>query len=171
MIDDIAEAIDENLLEYLHTPVKIVVTKDIPRINYAGKTIDDLKKGSVINVWQWVADVLISMGCAEYVSKPLTTTQLMQLEWKEKNNPGDIQPIPKFFYVGWLREAAKGDREVSRRIADIITMRMMKVVFVAAKRLDGEILKKLTPEEEVLYRKIYSIVEQWVRLLSPKEGE
>ncbi len=170
MVDDIVEAINENLLEYLHTPVKIMVTKDISKINYAGKTINDLKKGSVLNVWQWVADVLISMECAEYVSKPLTTTQLMQLEWREKNNPGDIQPVPKFFYVEWLREAAKGDKEASRRVADIMTMRMIKVVLVAAKRLDGEILKKMTPEEEVLYRKIYSIVERWIKSLSPKES-
>ncbi|MEM4302794.1 MAG: hypothetical protein QW470_00165 [Candidatus Caldarchaeum sp.] len=170
MDDGIERVVHEIRLEYLHTPVKIMITADVAKLSYAGKTVEDLKKGTVVNVWQWVAEVIVSMGYAEYVSKPLTATQLMQLEWREKNNPADIQPLDKHFYIEWTKEAEKGDRDVVRRLADIITMRMMKIIGLAAKRLDGDIVKKLTPEEEVLYRRVYSIVERWIKVMTPKGG-
>jgi DNA replication initiation complex subunit (GINS family) len=38
---------------------------------------------------------------------------------------------------------------------------MMKIVALAAKRLDGEVVRKLTPEEEALYREVYTTVDKW----------
>ncbi|MEM2652590.1 MAG: hypothetical protein QXU87_11030, partial [Candidatus Caldarchaeum sp.] len=60
MASDIASVVSETRLEYLHSNVKIVLTTDVSKLSYAGKTVEDLKKGSVVNVWQWVADVLVS---------------------------------------------------------------------------------------------------------------
>lgn len=170
MVDDIASVIEDSLLEYLHTPVKVVLTSELNRLAYAGKTVEDLKAGSVVSVWRWVAEVLVSSGCAEYVSKPTPSSQLMQVEWREKNNPTDLQPLAKHFYFEWMKEAERGDRDVARRLTDVMTMRVSKIVALAAKRLDGEIVKKLTPEEEVLYRNVYRIVDEWVGRMTADKG-
>ena len=158
---DAGDVFEENRLEYLHTVVKVVLTADLPKLVVGGRVIEETRKGSVLNIWLWAADLLVKMGLAEYVSKPPSTTLLMQLEWKEKNNPSEIQPLPRHFYVEWAREVEKGDTEVAKRLADILTMRIMKIVSLAAKRLDGEVVRKLTPEEEALYREIYTTVEKW----------
>ncbi|MCS6769631.1 MAG: DNA replication complex GINS family protein [Candidatus Caldarchaeum sp.] len=171
MVNDVAEVIDENLLEYMHVGVKVVLNSNVQRLTYAGKTVEDLKPGSVVNLWRWVADVLVSAGYAEYASKPSTSSQLMQVEWREKNNPSDLQALPRHFYLDWLREAEKGDKEVARRLTDIMTMRLMKIVALAAKRLDGEIVKKLTPEEEALYRSVFKMVDEWVSRMFSKRGD
>jgi len=158
---DAGDVFEENRLEYLHTVVKVVLTADLPKLVVGGRVIEETRKGSVLNIWLWAADLLVKMGLAEYVSKPPSTTLLMQLEWKEKNNPSEIQPLPRHFYVEWAREVEKGDTEVAKRLADILTMRIMKIVSLAAKRLDGEVVRKLTPEEKALYREIYTTVEKW----------
>jgi DNA replication initiation complex subunit (GINS family) len=63
--------------------------------------------------------------------------------------------------VEWAREVEKGNTEAAKRLADILTIRMMKIVALAAKRLDGEVVRKLTPEEEALYREVYTTVDKW----------
>jgi|YNPMSStandDraft_1061717.scaffolds.fasta_scaffold20081_2 hypothetical protein len=157
----VEDVLEENRLDYMHTVVKVVLTADLPKLVVCGHVYEDTPKGSLLNMWLWAADTLVKMGLAEYLSKPPSTTLLMQLEWKEKNNPSEIQPLPKHFYVEWAREVEKGNTEAAKRLADILTIRMMKIVALAAKRLDGEVVRKLTPEEEALYREVYTTVDKW----------
>ncbi|MDW8083873.1 MAG: hypothetical protein RMI49_01545 [Candidatus Caldarchaeum sp.] len=165
-----AEVIDENRLDYLHSTTKIVLTTDIPRLCFGGKSYEDLKKGVVLNVWNWVADILVSKGYAEHVSKPTVASQLVQTEWREKNNPAELQSIPKHFYVEVSKTAAYDDN-VRKRFLDIVTMRMTKIVSIAAKRLEGDIVRRMTPEEENLYRRVFRIVDEWVNaVLSRGDG-
>lgn len=169
MLRRVAEIFDENVLDYLHSFSKIVLTSDIPALDFGGKTFEDLKKGVVISVWNWVADVLVSSGYAEYVSKPPLSNQLMQFEWREKTNPSDLQPLPKHFYAEVSRDIR--DELVQKRLLDVATMRMMKVIALAAKRLEGDVLRRLTPEEETLYRRVFQVVDEWMQAVGSKKGE
>ncbi|MEM0440839.1 MAG: hypothetical protein QXF45_04625 [Candidatus Caldarchaeum sp.] len=164
----VTEIFEENALDYLHSVSKIVLTTEIPTLSFAGKNFEDLKRGVVLNVWNWVADVLVSHGFAEYVSKPSLSTQLMQVEWREKTNPSDLQPLPKHFYAEMSRSA--DDEYIQKRLLDVATMRMMKVMMLAAKRLEGDVLRKLTPEEEALYRLVFKVVDEWMRAVGSKKG-
>lgn len=170
MIRSAGDVVDENRLDYLHSMTKIILTVDLPRLNFGGKTYENLQKGNVLNVWHWVAETLVSNGYAEYASKPSLANQLMQVEWREKNNPLELQPLPKHFYPE-TSEAVVLDEYLEKKLHDIITMRMMKIVSLAAKRLDGDIAPRTTPEEEFLYRKVFNIVDEWMKTVSPKRGE
>ncbi len=164
------QVVEENRIENLHSVVKVVLTVDVPRLSYAGRTFEELKKGTVLNVWKWVADVLVSRRCAEYVAKQSLANQLLQIEWREKNNPGELQPLQKHFYVESLREGVRDDY-VEKKLRDIVTMRLMKIVSIAAKRLDGEIVRRMTPEEEALYRAVYRVVDEWLRAIGSGDGD
>ncbi|MCS6784348.1 MAG: hypothetical protein RMI43_01730 [Candidatus Caldarchaeum sp.] len=163
------EAVAENRLDYLHATTKIVLTADVQRLSFGGKTYEDLKKGTVLNVWNWVAEVLVSKGYAEHAPRPSLANQLMQVEWREKNNPADLQPLPKHFYAE-VSSNIVADDYAAKKFMDIVTMRMMKIVSIAAKRLEGEIVRKMTPEEEVLYRNVFRVVDDWVRAVLSGRG-
>ncbi|MEM4274253.1 MAG: hypothetical protein QW420_07855 [Candidatus Caldarchaeum sp.] len=169
MFTGLRDVVEENRVENLHSMVKVMLTVDVPRLSYAGRSLEDLKKGTVLNVWRWVADVLVARRCAEYVSKQSLANQLLQIEWREKNNPGELQPLQKHFYVELLREGVQDDYVV-KKLRDILTMRMMKIVSIAAKRLDGEIVRRMTPEEEALYKAVYRVVDEWLKAIGSGEG-
>jgi len=171
MEEEVGEVAEETRLEYMNNSVKVVLTTDVPKFTVAGKTYENLSKGAVINVKQWVADVLVSAGLADYVARTYNVNQLMQVEWREKNNPSDLQPLPRYFYVEWARAANEGDKELAKRLKDILTMRLMKIVSLAAKRLDGEVVKKMTPEETALHNAVYKIVDRWTRSFNLEGGE
>lgn len=166
-MDDVVE---ENRLDYSHSIVKVVLTADVPKLGFGGKSFDDLRKGVVLNVWSWVADVLVSKGFAEYVTKPPVATTLMQMEWRERNNPGELQPVSKHFYAEFSKEVERDDY-VGKKFLDIVTLRMMKVVNLAAKRLDGEVVRRMTPEEEALYKRVYVAVDEWLKAVTGRKGE
>jgi DNA replication initiation complex subunit (GINS family) len=78
--------------------------------------------------------------------------------------------LQKHFYVESLREGVRDDY-VEKKLRDIVTMRLMKIVSIAAKRLDGEIVRRMTPEEEALYRAVYRVVDEWLRAIGSGDGD
>jgi len=88
MLDRVFEEVAEaNELEYMNTMVRVSLLRDLPKVSVGGRTWENLKKGDVISVWQWVGETLVSERIAEYVEKPLSPQQLLQIEWRERNNP------------------------------------------------------------------------------------
>jgi len=152
--------VEANELEYMNSLVKISILRDLPKISVGGRTLENLKKGDVISVWQWVGETLVAERVAEFVEKPVTPQQLLQIEWRERNNPSELQKLGKYFYCEVRR--IKDGEEVRRRLMDIVTLRMMKVVQLAAKRVGGDVLTRMTPEEQALYEKVLSTVNEWI---------
>ncbi|GBC68752.1 hypothetical protein HRbin01_00437 [archaeon HR01] len=157
-----------NELEYLNTPVKVKILRDIEKITVAGRVYEDLKAGSILTIFLWVGEKLVENHVAEFVDKPINLTHLYQIEWRERNNPADLQPLGKFFYCEARRAVrVTGSEEMGRKLLDIMTLRLMKIVQLAAKRIGGEVLRKMTPEEQVLYENIYGVVGEWMESVSP----
>ena len=164
VFEEVAEA---NELEYMNTMVRVSLLRDLPKVSVGGRTWENLKKGDVISVWQWVGETLVSERIAEYVEKPLSPQQLLQIEWRERNNPSELQNLGRHFYCEMRRIIRGGDgEEVRRKQMDIVTLRMMKVVQLAAKRVGGDVLRRMTPEELALYERVLSTVNEWIEAVA-----
>lgn len=165
------EAVEENELEYMNSAVRVTLLRDVPKISAGGKNLENMKRGSVISVWQWVGEKLVAEQLAEYVDKPISLQQLFQIEWRERNSPSELQELNKFFYCE-VRRAIRdsGSEEMKRKVIDIITLRMMKIVQLAAKRVGGDFLRHLTPEELALYDRIFHTVSEWLDAVGGKDG-
>ena len=92
--------------------------------------------------------------------------------WRERNNSRELQPAPEFFYLKVLEEAREGDfKELLPRIEDIYSMRLNKLLALAAKRVSPRMIENITQEERFLYQAILAIVEEWFRFVGAWGGE
>lgn len=166
------DVVEENELEYLNSPTKVVLLRDLAKISVGGRNLENVKKGSVISVWQWVGERLVGEQAAEYVEKPISLQQLLQIEWRERSSPSELQELRRFFYCE-IRRAIRdsGGEEMRRKLTDIITLRMMKIVQLAAKRVGGDFLRRMTPEEQALYTRIFHTVNEWMAAVAGMGGE
>ncbi len=164
LVTGLRDRLEELRLEYLNSTTRITFTRDIPKLIVSGQVFEDVKKGSIIYVKQWLAQRLVEMNVAEWADKPPSLQQLMQLEWREKNNPLELQSLPRYFYMESKRAASiSGDERIREMVKDIMTLRMAKIIQFAVKKMKSEVAKKLTPEEELLYNYVSRLVEEWER--------
>jgi len=92
------EKLKEMELEYLNSSVKVALKRDIPKLEALGEVFTDLKSGAVIRVRRWMAEKLVEAGAAQQDSQQVTPAVIRQIEWRERNNPTDLQRLPDFFY-------------------------------------------------------------------------
>ena len=90
---------------------------------------------------------------------------VLQLKWKERNEPGELQPLPAYFYLRARQELSKGDGEILQHLRDIYSLRLSKIMSFAAKRTPASMIENLTPEEEVLYENLLGIVNAWYEFM------
>jgi len=170
LADLIEEGTKELELEYLNSTAKVTITRDIPRLSISGQVFENVKKDSILQVRQWMAEKMVETGVAQRTDHEVTVQQLMQLEWKEKNSVTELQPLGRYFYVEARRSAEHGPPELGERLRDIATLRMLKILNYASRRVRPDIRGRLTPEEEMLFQSVSVLVEEWMkRILGPEK--
>ncbi len=165
------EKMEELKLEYLNTMSRIIFTRDVQNLTIGGQVIENAKKGDVMYVKRWIGEALVNLNLAEWVDKGINMQQLLQIEWRERNNLQDLQPIPRYFYIEsmWSVEKTK-DARITEKVRDILKLRMAKIVQHATKGMKSEVVKKLTPEEEILYNYVMVFSSKWEKLTFSYEG-
>lgn len=173
------EKLKEMELDYLNSRVKVTLMRDIPRLEAFGEVFTDLKKGAVIRVRRWAAERLVEAGAAQHDSQPVTPAVIRQIEWRERNNPGDLQKLPDYFYQDAWNLISGGQRRVGVRdpalhamLLDVASLRVAKILRLSRRDAMEELLEKFTPEERLLHRAVRRLVEAWQRKVTmPVEGE
>ncbi len=173
----LGELLREVEFEYMNTYCKVVLLKDVPRLEVAGITMENLKQGNVLQLRKWAADKLVEMGMAKWAEPIVDLNYLSQLLWKEKNNVTELQEVPRYFDMEVKRlidEASKTSKEkadeIRRRLMDIISLRLLKLLSYAAKRIRPATINRMTPEESMLFEFVMKLVNDWVSHVCPKGG-
>jgi hypothetical protein len=163
---EISRKIKDIEIEYLNSFIKIVLIRNIPYLEINSEVYNDLKQGTVLNVRRWVGEKLIEAKVAKYEEDKIDINYLRQLEWKERNIINEVQEVPKYFYL-MVKEKMKYCNEEEKRelyniIQDIISLRLAKLIRIATMPASiRDIDKKISIEEEVLFKVLKSIIENW----------
>jgi len=173
------EKLRELELDYLNSNVKVTLTRDIPKLEAFGEVLTDLKSGAMIRVRRWVAEKLVEAGAAQHESPPITPAVIRQIEWRERNNPADLQKLPDFFYQdAWNLISVNQNRMRVRdptlhaMLLDLASLRIAKILRSSRREAMEELLDRLTPEERLLQGAVWRIVEVWQKNVTmPLEGE
>lgn len=159
-------------VEYENSQSQVVLSTDVQRLSFLGQVLENLKAGAPLKLYRWAARKLVETGIAKPSERVLEQKNILQLEWRERNNSRELQPAPEFFYLKVLEEVREsGSKELLPRIEDIYSMRLNKLLALAAKRVSPRMVENLTQEEQFLYQAILAIIEEWFRFVSVWDGE
>lgn len=172
------EALEDKLrgleVEYLNSYTRIVFTSSIPQLSLSGEVLRDIKEGTQLQVRRWVAETLMESRLATPATSTFDTLQLRQLEWKERNYPSELQELPPHFYreakrtiSEKLRQGQSDLNDFKSTLTDIISLRLSKILNIAA-RPAGDVLKRLSSEEKVLYDMVGTLVSSWTEKITPE---
>ena len=154
-------------VEFQNSLEEITLSKDLQKLSLPTGALENLRAGSRLRVFRWVAEKLIEKGIAKPVDEIMDRKNILKLRWKEKNNPSELQPLPEYFYLR-TRDLPSNRDEILPDLMDIHALRLGKLMNLAAKRISPTILENLTAEEKVFYQTILSIVNVWLKFIEPK---
>lgn len=171
------EALEDKLrgveVEYLNSYTRIVFTSAIPQLSLSGEVLRDIREGTQLQVRRWVAEPLMESRLATPATSTFDTLQLRQLEWKERNYPSELQELSPYFYrearrtiTEKLRQGQPDLNDFASTLTDIISLRLSKIINIAA-RPGGDVTKKLSREERVLYDMVGALVSSWLQRVAP----
>ena len=157
--------------------VRIVADKNNPEIKLGGFSIGPFAVGNEYEVFYWVGQELEKAGIAHFrLEDRLDVTKLYKVLWKESNQiAGQISELSDDFYPELRRyllnikgEIAVNPEKVheferARQTArDIVNFRLKKIILLAAGPIQtDQTLKKITPEERVIYNQLSKMINDW----------
>ncbi|MEM3571122.1 MAG: hypothetical protein QW589_04250 [Candidatus Bathyarchaeia archaeon] len=167
--------------------MKAIIKKDLPDIKVANVDLKSLKAGNEAELPYWIAIELFKHGYVSFLEEhTLTLIGLSKIHWRETlSNSRQIPKLNKNFYkilkrflheLKYLSESDKAkliEFEKALNLSkDIINCRLRKIVALAIASVKSEeIIQNLTIEEELLYQKLSSMVNEWKdKLLHLEEG-
>lgn len=157
--------------------VRIIADKNYPEIKLGGFSIGPFAVGNEYEVFYWVGQELEKAGIAHFrLEDRLDVTKLYKVLWKESNQiAGQISELSDDFYPELRRyllnikgEIAANPEKVheferTRQTArDIVNFRLKKIILLAAGPIQtDQTLKKITPEERVIYDQLSKMINDW----------
>jgi hypothetical protein len=167
-----ADSVYENLV------VTLVASRSIPDLIDDDGIDGQINPGQKFETRQWIASHLVNAGLAQFEGTlKLDFSTLYKIHWKEtKLQTGrKISDIPEHFYPKLRRyirslkqhisiEATRSNEyhNAQRLARDILNCRLKKIVSLAASTsLTGEMLQKLSIEEQALFENLQTIISDW----------
>ncbi len=134
---------------------------------------EEIKKDEIINVPVWQAEFLIRENLAEPIYEKINNETLMRILSLEQLNTFSLYELPKDFYLNCLhtleqlkKSKDKAANDFLNRLENLITLRLQKILKMAAKNLEKrKEREKMTAEEELLYDWVRKLVNDWVKSL------
>ena len=158
-------------VEFKNSLEEVLMLKDVQKLNLPSGAIENLKAGSSLRVYHWVAEKLFEKEVAKPAEDLLDMKTILQLRWKEKSEPAELQPLPSYFYLRVKKAVSQGDFDLIPHLKDIFSLRLAKMMSFAAKRIPASMIENLTAEEKVFYEHLLSIVNAWYEFIEVKKDE
>ena len=160
--------------EFENTPVRLVTTRKIPKIETAGLIIEETEAGRELIVNLWIAWELLEAGLARFADEGVSGEEWTQIHYRERFQPmSQPSPLPDRFYnkayLTFKRDAKAASGDPSRienldrmrgRFRDILESRIGKIIRLASAEASSQ-ARALQMEEAALYRDLHDIISSW----------
>ena len=170
IVEGFKQALKMVEVEFENSLEEVLVLKDIQKLNLPSGAVENLKAGSSLRVYHWVAERLFEKEIAKPAEDLLDMKTILQLRWKEKSEPAELQPLPSYFYLRVREAVSRGDSDLLPHLKDIFSLRLAKMMSFAAKRIPASMIENLTAEEKVFYEHLLSMVNAWYEFIEVKKG-
>ena len=170
IVEGFKQALKMVEVEFENSLEEVLVLKDIQKLNLPSGAVENLKAGSSLRVYHWVAERLFEKEIAKPAEDILDMKTILQLRWKEKSEPAELQPLPSYFYLRVREAVSRGDSDLLPHLRDIFSLRLAKMMSFAAKRIPASMIENLTAEEKVFYEHLLSMVNAWYEFIEVKKG-
>lgn len=160
VVDEFRQALKCLEIGFQNSLDEVTMVKDLSKLSLPSGVIENIKAGVNIRVPKWVAEKLVGRDLAKSASGAMDLKLILQLRWREKSNQAELQPLPEYFYLK-IREGLGENREIFPHLKDIYSLRLSKIMNLAAKRVPRSIVENLTAEEKILYECLVNIVNAW----------
>ncbi|MCD6235893.1 MAG: DNA replication complex GINS family protein [Thaumarchaeota archaeon] len=140
---------------------EVSMLRDVQKLSLPSGVIEGIKAGTNLRIYRWIARKLIEKDLAKPVEDVLDIKSILQLRWKERNSPAELQPLPKYFYLRARESLRRKDSEIAPHLKDIYSLRLTKIMNLVSKRVPESAVGNLTEEEKVLYECLLSVVDAW----------
>jgi len=169
---------------YENSYTTVVANRNFAEMKLAGLNVGPFDEGNEYQVYYWVAKELQTAGIVHFrEEEALDAGKLYKVQWKEGVQiPGMISELPEDFYPKLRRYLAFAEAEAvqpekiqeyhkAKALAkDIINSRLKKIVALSsASAQSDQVLKKLTPEEKIIYDQLGSIISTWKNQILQKQ--
>ncbi|MEM3516607.1 MAG: hypothetical protein QXK81_04345 [Candidatus Bathyarchaeia archaeon] len=185
MSKKLVETLENIELEFLNSPIKIIILKDLESTVLANGKIESLKVGQEVEVSYWIAETLVNLNLAKFKDEEMNLANLSKIHWKEtlpasrqlpKLNKNFYCNLKRFIYklsIEAQKEPSKlKEYEKAVNIAkDIINCRVRKIASLASSpSVPESILTNLTIEEVKLYEELRNIIYEWRKTVLSEEA-
>ncbi|MDR0797115.1 MAG: hypothetical protein LBE70_00110 [Nitrososphaerota archaeon] len=169
---------------YENSLTTVVANRNFAEMKLAGLTVGPFDEGNEYQVYYWVAKELQNVGIVHIREEELLDGgRLYKVQWKEGVQvPGMISELPQDFYPKLRRyltfaeaEAVQPEKiqeyhKVKALANDIINSRLKKIISLSsASAKSDQVLKKLTPEEKIVYDQLGEIISTWKNQILQKQ--
>lgn len=169
---------------YENSLTTVVANRNFPEMKLAGLNVGPFDEGNEYQIYYWIAKELETSGIVHLREEEvLDAGKLYKVQWKEGVQiPGMISELPEDFYPKLRRYLAFAEAEAvqpekiqeyhkAKALAkDIINSRLKKIVALSsASAQSDQVLKKLTPEEKLIYDQLGSIISTWKNQILQKQ--
>jgi len=153
-----------------------VANRNFAEMRLAGLSVGPFDEGNEYQVYYWIAKELQNAGIVHVrEEESLDGSKLYKVQWKEGVQvPGMISELRQDFYPKLRRylffaeteavlpEKIQEYHKVKALAKDIINSRLKKIIALSSASAQSEqVLKKLTPEEKIVYEQLVEIISTW----------
>jgi hypothetical protein len=177
-LKDSVKAISDADSVYENLVITLVASRSIPDLLVDDAITGQIDPGQKFETRHWIATHLVEAGLAQFEGiLKLDFSTLYKIHWKEtKLQTGRrISDLPEHFYPKLRRyihllkqhisvEATRSNEyhNAQRLARDILNCRLRKIVSLAASTsLTGEMIHKLSIEEQALFENLQTIISEW----------
>jgi len=168
--------IEDLYFEFDNMPVRLMATRNIPRIETAGILIEETEAGQELTVNLWIAWELVEAALARFADDGVGNEEWTQIHYRERFQPlGRPSPLTERFYsrvhltFSRLMKEARGDttrlenlNRLRGMFRDILESRIDRIVKLASAEAATS-SRPLQPEEASLYSELYALISSWRR--------
>ncbi len=154
-MDDIVKA---GTIKFKLEDVKVSFEHDV-KIDVSGVHVEG-KRGEMINLPRWVANVLESQKHAQIQDTDMVVELKQAIVKENVQGEFDMATLESHFYIklrAYMRRLSESDRDrVKSLLNSIVRKRRGKIIGLAdSSKLTSDIAQKLTIEEQAFYNTIY----------------
>ena len=170
---------------YLLSPARITLLENLPAIQVGEVSLEASQAGITLEVPRWVAEIITRSGFADMDEESLDAELFKATSRERIQGSTQLASLGEDFHLKVHRylshfsaqsdtnpEARATYEKLSMTAYDLLTMRMVKVIQLAASKSPPlDIFEKITLEEKLLFNQVQQLVSHWRSSILEETGE